>query len=147
MNCPRCGTEVQEGKSFCGNCGAPINGSIPPYVNPYDHTAEYTSEDISENKVYCMLPYLFGILGSVAAVLLAKDSEYARFHIRESVKLAVIEMLVGIISAVLCFTVIIPIAGGICVIILLVLRIICFFQVCGGKAVEPAIIRSFSFLK
>ena len=30
---------------------------------------------------------------------------------------------------------------------LLVVKIICFFQICGGKAVEPYIIRNLSFLK
>lgn len=32
-------------------------------------------------------------------------------------------------------------------IILLVLRIISFFQICSGKAKEPAIIRSLGFLR
>jgi len=147
MICSRCGSEIQEGKSFCGNCGASVNGNIPPYVDPYDHTEEFEKSDVSENKVYCMLPYLMGILGSVATVFLAKDSAYAKFHIKESVKLAVVETLLGLISALLCWTIIIPILGGICVIILFVLRIICFFQVCGGKAKEVAIIRSLGFLK
>ena len=38
-------------------------------------------------------------------------------------------------------------AAPICMIIILVLQIIAFFQVCGGKAKEMAIIRSFGFLK
>ena len=31
--------------------------------------------------------------------------------------------------------------------IVLVLKVICFFQICSGKAKEPAIIRSLGFLK
>ena len=29
MFCPKCGNEVQEGSSFCGNCGAGIAGKAP----------------------------------------------------------------------------------------------------------------------
>ena len=39
------------------------------------------------------------------------------------------------------------ILAGIIVLVLYVIRIISFFQVCGGKAVEPAILRSIGFLK
>ena len=48
---------------------------------------------------------------------------------------------------VLFFTVIVPIAAAVMFIVFEVIAIICFFQVCQGKAVEPAIIRSLGFLK
>ena len=54
-------------------------------------------------------------------------------------------------QVILIVALIIPILGwlayGVCTIILLVLRIIAFFQICGGKAKEIAIIRSFGFMK
>ena len=49
--------------------------------------------------------------------------------------------------ALLCWTIIVPIVGGVCLAIVLVLKVICFFQICSGKAKEPAIIRSLGFLK
>lgn len=52
-----------------------------------------------------------------------------------------------IVSAVLAFTFIVPIAGAVCIAILFVVRIICFFQVCSGKAKDAAIIGKLPFLK
>ena len=52
-----------------------------------------------------------------------------------------------IVSAVLAFTFVVPIAGAVCIAILFVVRIICFFQVCSGKAKDAAIIGKLPFLK
>ena len=49
--------------------------------------------------------------------------------------------------ALLFWTIIVPVAYGVMSCIFLVLRVICFFQICSGKAKEPAIIRSLGFLK
>lgn len=123
----------------------------PPvqYVSPYDHTAEFDPEDISKGKPYCMLVYLAGIVGIIIALLAsgAERSAYINFHVRQQIKFCVIQILTGIVMAVLGITIVIPIAGAIWLIILLVLRIIAFFQVCMGQAKEPAIIRAFPFLK
>ena len=40
-----------------------------PSYDPYDHTAEFTTKDISENKVIAMLCYLMGTFGVVLALL------------------------------------------------------------------------------
>ena len=56
-------------------------------------------------------------------------------------------VLLFICMGLLCWTIIVPIAAGIAYIVLAVVKIICFFQICSGKAKEPAIIRSFGFLK
>ena len=69
------------------------------------------------------------------------------FHVRQALKFAVLDTLLGLISLVLCWTVVVPILAGIAAVVLLVVRIICFVQICQGKAVEPAVIRSFGFLK
>lgn len=125
-------------------------GGMPPYgasyIDPKDHTAEFTPQDISEHKVFAMLPYLLGTIGIIIALLAAKDSDYIMFHVRQALKITVCTVLVGIITAVLFWTVIVPIAAAVCAIILLVVKIICFFQVCSGKAKEAAIISSFGFL-
>ena len=130
-------------QNYAGN-GMPPYGA--PYVDPKDHTAEFTPQDISEHKVFAMLPYLLGTIGIIIALLAAKDSKYIMFHVREALKLTVCAILVGIVSLLLCWTVIVPMAGGVCAIIILVVKIICFFQICSGKAKEAAIVSSFGFL-
>ncbi len=133
----------------------PMSGQGAPYqqyaqapvFDPYDHTAEYSPKDISDNKVIAILVYLMGTIGIIIALLASKESPYVAFHLRQGLKFLVVEVLVGIISAVLFFTLIVPIAGGIFLIVLWVIKIICFFQICTGKAKEPAIIRSLGFLK
>jgi len=59
----------------------------------------------------------------------------------------VVEALLEIATAILVWTIIVPIAGAICLIIVKVIRIICFFQVAAGKAKDAPIIGSFPFLK
>ena len=89
----------------------------------------------------------FTIGGIIIALLIGKDSPYVNFHLRQALKFLVCEILLGLIAAVLAFTLIVPIAAGIAICVLAVIQLICFFQVCQGKAKEPAIIRSLSFLK
>ena len=172
--CPKCGNQVNDGVVFCQACGnqmgmpqqavpqpAPVYASPVQNYDPYDHTAEFDAKDISDNKVISMLVYLMGWIGIVIALLAANKSEYAGFHVRQALKFAVLEILsgiagalVGFVSLITVWTVILPIIGaiaalalGVFMIVLWVVKIICFFQICSGKAKEPAIIRNFTFLK
>ena len=154
--CPKCGAQMEDNAVFCPNCGnnAQPNGSpnqapvyAAPEPDPFDHTEEFDAKDISENKVLCMLVYLMGAIGIIYALLAGKDSKYVAFHVRQALKFEVVTILLGIIMALLCLTIIVPIVGGVCLVIVLVLKVICFFQICSGKAKEPAIIRSLGFLK
>ena len=105
------------------------------------------AKDISENKVFAMLVYLLGVMGVIIALLASSSSAYTKFHLRQALKFTVVEILTGIVSLLLVWTVIVPVLGGIFICVLEVIKIICFFQVCSGKAKEPAIIRSLNFLK
>ena len=147
--CPNCGSPLEEGAVTCAKCGETLNvqAAPVPYVDPTDHTGEFEAADISDNKVVAMLPYLMGVVGLIIALLARSDSPYAKFHIRQYLKICVCEAIIAICSAVLCWTFLVPIAGGICVIILLVVRVICFFQICKGQAKEPAIVSKLGFLK
>lgn len=158
-NCPNCNTQLEDNAIFCASCGAQIGASQQPaqgFVNPqpyapvydpYDHTAEFDAKDISENKVFAMLVYLLGTIGIIIALLASNTSPYARFHVRQALKFTVVDILTVIVSLVLVWTIIVPIAGGIFLTVLWVIKIICFFQICSGKAKEPAIIRGLGFLK
>ncbi len=118
-----------------------------PAVDPHDHTAEFDAKDISENKVMAMAAYLLGWIGIIVALLAASESKYAGFHVRQALKFSIANTLIGICSAVLCWTFIVPIAGGGLMAALYVIKIICFFNVCSGKAKDAAIIRSLPFFK
>lgn len=170
MTCPKCGAQVNDNSTFCTNCGNPIGGANPQmgnpqmgapmgnpqmgmpqqqvyYVNPTDHTAEFDPKDISDNKVMAMMPYIMGTIGIIIALLASRESAYTYFHVRQALKLTVVETLIGLVSLLLCWTIVVPIVGGIAIVVFKVISIICFFQVCGGKAKEPAIISSLGFLK
>lgn len=143
---PQMGAQGAYNNSGMYNNGMPYGMPQQPYVAPKDHTAEFDPKDISENKVMALTAYILGTIGIIIALLAAKESPYAGFHVRQALKLTIVNVLLSIISLVLCWTLIVPIAGGVCAVIILVVRIICFFQVCSGKAKEAAIVSSFGFL-
>lgn len=137
----------QAGYPNGGYYAAPPTPNYAPAYDPYDHTSEFDCKDISENKVIAMLPYLLGIFGIIIAMLGASSSPYAKFHVRQAIKFTVIDALMMIAGVVLFWTIIVPIAWGVMSIVFLVIKIICFVQICCGKAKEPVIIRSLPFLK
>lgn len=162
--CPNCGAQLADDAAFCPNCGtacAPAagyqGGQQPPQqpqqqawayqVNPYDHTGEYNARDISDNKVICMTVYLMGTVGIIIAMLASSSSPYVAFHVRQALKLTVVSTLTTLATLLLFWTLIVPIAGGIFMVVLFVIRIICFFNICSGKAVEPPLVRSLGFLR
>lgn len=161
--CPNCNMQLDDNAMFCTNCGMSFvqnnqfqqNGSyqnVPPQgyapvYDPYDHTREFDSKDISENKVISMLVYLMGAIGIVIALLASNTSKYVAFHVRQALKFTVVEILALLCTVLLCWTVIVPFAYGVLMLVFTILKFICFFQICSGKAKEPAIIRSLSFLK
>ena len=112
--------------------------------DPSDHTAEFDPADISENKVIAMAPYLMGWVGIIVALLAINNSKYVSFNVKQTLKLEICLVL----SAFLC---IVPFLGwvafGVCTIIILVLKIIGFVNVCKGKAQELPIVEDFAFLK
>ena len=144
--CSNCGKEVPEGASVCPSCGAALGGDVAKTVDAWDHTAEFDAQDISDNKVYALSAYLFSFLGVLLANVLAKESPFALFHAREALKIDVVVLVVYLLSAVFCWTCIVPIAGVILMIMLLVVKIIAFVQVCKGQAKEPWLIRSIGAL-
>jgi hypothetical protein len=53
MNCPECGATVGADEKFCGNCGTPVQGSIPQTgadagVQPQDSVESTTDHDAAQ---------------------------------------------------------------------------------------------------
>ncbi len=118
-----------------------------PKYNPHDRTAEFDAKDISDNKVWALLPYIASILGILVAKICAPNSAFVDFHARQAMKFFVTSWALGLVIAILCWTIIVPIVGVIAMGVLGVVQIITLVQACMGKAVEPVIIRSLPFLK
>ena len=166
--CPKCNTQLSDDAMFCTNCGTSFQNANPqpqqnanpqpqqtytqpvaPVVNVYDHTAEFDVQDVHDNKIFAILCYIMGIIGVIVALLARSsvNSPYLSFHIKQALKISITTVLLGFISVLLCWTCIVPIAGWVCIVILEVVSIICFFQTCFNKSVEAPIVRSLPFLK
>ena len=158
--CPKCNAQLDDSAAFCANCGTQsaaqpqyAQGNYPPQPNyaasydPYDHTAKFNPKDISDNKVFAMLGYFFGTFGIIIALLASRTSEYTMFHVRQALKFKVVSYLMFICALLLSWTFIALVAWLIMEAVFGVIKIICFFQICQGKAKEPAIINSLGFLK
>lgn len=119
-------------------------------TNRQNAKQEFNPKDISENKVSAMAAYLLGPLGIIIALLIARDSAYTAFHVRQALKLTVCSVALEIIAAILALFGMIPFVGIIFKLVLvmivaiwlgvLVLRLIAIAQVCDGEAREPVII-------
>ena len=149
--CPHCGAVMDDGTKFCPTCGNAVTAEYSyraaPAADPYDHTAEFDPRDISDNKIYAILVYAASLIGIIVALLAVPRSPFVSFHIRQAIKLSICAVIVGFVTAVLCWTIIVPFAGGICMVILFVVYVICFVRACKGEAKEAPIVRNIKFLK
>ena len=161
--CPKCGAQQEDSAAVCSQCGTPFGAPMgapmgQPMAQPmgapmgyapvappvFDHTADFDPKEISEGKVYALAIYLIPIFGVLIALIGATGNKFTNFHVRTWLKLQVVTALATIVG-------IIPVLGwivaGIWVLINFVLVLICFFNVCNGKAIDPPIIRNLGFLK
>ena len=167
--CPQCNASLGDDAVFCTNCGTPLNAApqpeqqiqtyqpqpeqqampVTPVVNQFDHTAEFSEEEVHDNKIFALAIYALSFIGIIIA-LLAKSSDnsaYLRFHIKQMLMILITEILVGVAAAVLSWTCIGLIAGCGLLAFLGVVEIICFINVCRNKSIEPLLVRKLTFLK
>ena len=164
--CTNCGESLEEDAQVCPKCGTPVGaanatpnmqqptqpyaaapGYQPMYVvDPTDHTGEMDPADIADNKILAIAIYVLSWAGMIIALLAARDSKFVGFHLREVLRLLVLESLVAIVALVLCWTIIVPVLAGVFGIVLFVVQIIGFVNACNGKAKELPIVHAFKFL-
>lgn len=145
--CPNCGAQLDDSNTFCTSCGAALETDVVAEPQPIKQTEDVAEDDIAKNKLFGIFVYVGSVLGIIVALLGAPDSPFVRFHVRQALKLTICEAIIAVASVLLAWTVIVPVAGAIAGIILLVVTIICFINACKGRMEEPPIVKNIGFLK
>ncbi|MBQ2662032.1 MAG: zinc ribbon domain-containing protein [Clostridia bacterium] len=121
--------------------------------NTPDTTAEFSSEDIQQNKVMAILAY-FGLLVLVP-IFGAKDSKFARYHANQGLVLFLAAIAYSIATSILT-SILIAISWRLAFlstifslvsIAFLVLMVLGIINAANGKAKELPIIGKFKLLK
>lgn len=117
-----------------------------PYVafDPKDHTSEFDPKDIADNKLFAILPYLFSCIAGIIVGIYVKDSEFVKFHIKNSIRLDIAMLLLLCICIIPFIGWVVAILGLIVICVIDIIAIVWAFQ---GKAKELPIISSIGFLK
>ncbi len=117
-----------------------------PYVafDPKDHTSEFDHKDIADNKLFAILPYLFSCIAGIIVGIYVKDSEFVKFHIKNSIRIDITVLLLLVLCIIPFIGWVVAILGLIVVSVIDIIAIVWAFQ---GKAKELPIISSIGFLK
>lgn len=142
--CPKCGAPADDDSIFCSECGCRIEND-----NSQQNSYTYGNDNIktapNTNKIFTLIPYALGFVGSIISILAAKDSDDVMFHVKEALKLNMVIVIVGILTALLAWTFIVPIAGGIFIIALFIAKIIAFVNACKGEMKKHRLFHHLSF--
>ena len=117
-----------------------------PYVayDPKDHTSEFDPKDIADNRLFAILPYLFSCIAGIIVGIYVKDSEFVKFHIKNSIRIDIAVLLLLVICIVPFIGWVVAIIGLLVLGVIDIIAIVWAFQ---GKAKELPIISSIGFLK
>lgn len=152
--CPMCGNHIDDNAKFCSVCGAKTENKsessasqkkFEDYVNDFTNTADtsaqFTPEDINQNKVMAILSYLSLLF--LVPLLAAKESPFARYHANQGILLFIVQV-VGV--ALTSIPYVGWIAGALINIFTTVLMIIGILNAYNGKAKELPIIGKFRII-
>lgn len=154
--CNKCGTQLEEGKKFCPNCGEPTGAketinvdsvveNIKALNNTADTTAQYEKHDIENNKILALFSYI-GILFLIP-LLAASNSKFARFHANQGLVFFLANLVLGLVCTVLAF---IPVVGAIIDVLIglvsLAVMILGIYNAVTGKAKELPVIGGIKIL-
>ena len=150
--CSRCGSKVENGAQFCAQCGAPVEGGAANTTSDFDlnqlgkdsvdNTALFSAQDISENKVICILCY-FGLL-LLIPLLVKKDSAFARFHSNQGLVLFLFDIIVSILAVVPVVGWIISVVGSIAGLVFWIMGLV---NVLNGRAKTLPLIGGITLIK
>ena len=70
-----------------------------------DFTSNFDEKDIAENKIFAMSVYALNVVGIVIALLAAGNSAFVRFHVKEALKISILEIVTSIVTLILFWTV------------------------------------------
>ena len=103
--CPKCGAQVEDGVKACPSCGAnleekvDVSAKVTELTNTADITETLDPNDIQNNKVMAILAYLSWLV--LSPLFAAKDSAFARFHVKQGLLLAICEIIVAVVFTIL----------------------------------------------
>lgn len=150
MFCTNCGQKIEDGAKFCQYCGSPAQqesaGTNTSYTQP-ESIPEYNADgfdkdDIESNKLFAMFSYI-GFL-FIVPLIIAPDSQYARFHANQGINLFVAQIICGLVCTI---PVIGWVLGGIAEVASVVLVIIGILNAVTGNAKELPIVGKYRILK
>ena len=124
-----------------------LKETIDNITNTEDTTAEFTTEDIENNKVMAILAYISILF--LIPLFAAKESKYARFHTNQGIILFIVSFVLGFITG---FIGLIPFIGmlisTVVNIVTFILMVIGIVNAATGKAKKlPVIGNLFTVLK
>ena len=113
IRCWNCNHVYDENWGVCPNCGhteaeKPLTPPLTPddysrrhvNVTGFDHTDEFKRSEAARERPYALLAYLLGLPGILIASI-GQKSAYVRFHIRQSLKYSILEMLMSMAATAL----------------------------------------------
>jgi len=146
--CGNCGTKLEEGVKYCPSCGS----AAPPekaagtaadlFTDMPDSTADYDPADISGNKAFCILCYLWILF--LIPLLTKPNSPFVRYHVNQGLVLFIFGLAVMVVSAVPSFGWIAGLAGWAFSLVCIVLGIV---NSLNGKAKALPLIGKIVILK
>ena len=90
--CPKCGSQINEGATFCGSCGARVAGTTgtPPSAPPGSLPPAAVSTMTS--NVAGLLCYILGFITGIIFLVIEpyKNDRFVRFHAFQSIFLSVV---------------------------------------------------------
>jgi len=103
--CKKCGVLFEEKEERCPHCGAPkafsnskvdIEGVAKKLFDTPNHTADYHSGDIRQNKGMACLSYISVLV--IVSLIFGRKSKFVRFHAVQGAVLCLMGMAVALIS-------------------------------------------------
>ena len=128
---------------------ADFNEKFDELNNTPDTTAEFSKDDIEQNRIMAVFAYLSWLV--IIPLVAAKDSKFAKFHANQGLVLAITEIVIGVFLGVLrdipVLGIIFSIAGSLLSLACFILMVLGIINAANGKAKELPFIGKFRILK